>query len=61
MQEIAKELNAGRGYIIATEAEIKERFGENFTIQDDLLHIWTIYTSITDCNGRVSIDLIRVR
>lgn len=60
MQELARKLHAGRGYIIATEAEINERFGEGLAVSDNRLHMWTV-DFLTGWRGYARYYMRRIR
>lgn len=67
LQEIARQMSAGKGYEIATDAEIFAKYGELCPIfkvskvRDDKPRIWCIYTGVADSNGRVSLSVVCVR
>lgn len=67
LQEIAKEMAAGKGYEIGADAEIFAKYGElckGFKcakVRDNKPHIWCIYSSVADYRGRVSLSVICVR
>lgn len=67
LQEEARRLSAGRGYIIATDAEIFAKYGELCPIfkvakfRDNKPRIWCIYTDVVNYRGRVSLSVVCVR
>lgn len=67
LQEIARQMTAGKGYEIATDAEIFAKYGElckGFKcakVRDNKPRIWCIYTGVADVRGRVSLSVICVR
>lgn len=67
LQEIARQMTAGKGYEIATDAQIFAKYGDLCpifkvsTIRDNKLRIWCIYTGVADFRGRVSLSVICVR
>lgn len=67
LQEIAKEMAAGKGYEIGTDAEIFAKYGElckGFRcakVRDNKPRIWCIYTGVADSRGRVSLSVVCVR
>ena len=67
LQEIAKEMAEGKGYEIATDAEIFAKYGKLCPIfkvsrvRDNKPRIWCIYTSVADYRGRVSLSVVCVR
>lgn len=67
LQDIARKMASGKGYEIATDAEIFAKYGEIYpalkvaTIRDDKPHIWCIYSSVADRRGRISLAVVCVR
>lgn len=67
LQEITKEMASGKGYEIATDAQIFAKYGDLCpifkvsTIRDNKPRIWCIYTSLADYRGRVSLSVVCVR
>lgn len=67
LQDIARQMAAGKGYEIATDAEIFAKYGElcegfkYAKVRDNKTRIWCIYTSVADCRGRVSLSVVCVR
>ena len=67
LQEIARQMVAGKGYEIATDAQIFAKYGElckgfkYATVRDDKPRIWCIYTGVADYCGRVSLSVVCVR
>lgn len=67
LQEIARQMAAGKGYEIATDAEIFAKYGElckGFKcakVRDNKPRIWCIYTGVADMRGRVSLSVVCVR
>lgn len=67
LQEIAKEMAAGKGYEIATDEAIFAKYSELCPWfkwakeRDNIPHIWCIYTSVADSRGRVSLSVVCVR
>lgn len=67
LQEIAKEMAAGKGYEIGTDADIFAKYGDLCpifkvsTIRDNKPRIWCIYTGVADYRGRVSLSVVCVR
>lgn len=67
LQKIAKELATGKGYEIATDAEIFAKYGDLCPIfkvakvRDNKPRIWCIYTGVADYRGRVSLSIVCVR
>ena len=67
LQEIAKQMAAGKGYEIGTDAEIFAKYGDLYPIfkvakvRDNKPRIWCIYTGVADSRGRVRLSLACVR
>lgn len=67
LQEIARQMTAGKGYEIATDAEIFAKYGDLCPIfkvanvRDNKPRIWCIYTDVADSRGRVSLSVVCVR
>lgn len=67
LQDAAKEMAAGKGYEIATDAEIFAKYGElckGFKcakVRDNKRRIWCIYMGIADYRGRVTLSVVCVR
>jgi hypothetical protein len=67
LQEIAKKMASGKGYEIATDAEIFAKYGDLCpifkvsTIRDNKPRIWCISTGVADYRGRVSLSVVCVR
>lgn len=67
LQEIARQMAAGKGYEIATDAQIFAKYGELCPIfkvakvRDNKPRIWCIYTGVADFRGRVSLSVVCVR
>jgi hypothetical protein len=67
LQDIARQIALGKGYEIATDAEIFAKYGELCpifkvsTIRDNKPRIWCIYTNVANYRGRVSLSVVCVR
>lgn len=67
LQEIARQMAAGKGYEIATDAEIFAKYGDLCPIfkvakvRDNKPRIWCICSGGTDSRGRVSLSVVCVR
>lgn len=67
LQDAAKEMTAGKGYEIATDAEIFAKYGELCNgfkyakVRDNKPRIWCIYAGVADFRGRVSLSVVCVR
>lgn len=67
LQNVAKELARGRGYMIATDAEIFAKYGDLCPIfkvsrvRDNKPRIWCIHSGVADSRGRVSLSVVSVR
>lgn len=67
LQEIARQMAAGKGYEIGTDAEIFAKYGDLCpifkvsTIRDNKPRIWCIYSGVADSRGRVSLSVVCVR
>lgn len=67
LQEIARQMAAGKGYEIATDAEIFAKYGDlckgfkYAKVRDNKPRIWCIYTGVADYRGRVSLSVVCVR
>lgn len=67
LQEIARQMAAGKGYEIGTDAQIFAKYGElckGFKcakLRDNKPRIWCIYTGVADSRGRVSLSVVCVR
>ena len=67
LQDAAKEMASGKGYEIATDAEIFAKYGDLCPIfkvakvRDNNPRIWCIYTGVADYRGRVSLSVVCVR
>ena len=63
-REEARKLNQGRGYVIATPTEIKDRYPEFVTWEpgDDAGQemVWAFRASVSSRGGRCRINLVRV-
>lgn len=67
LQAIARKMAEGKGYEIATDAEIFAKYGElckSFKcakVRDNKPRIWCIYAGVADYRGRVSLSVTCVR
>lgn len=67
LQEIARQMAAGKGYEIGTDAQVFAKYGDLCpifkvsTIRGDMPHIWCIYSGVADSRGRVSLSVVCVR
>jgi hypothetical protein len=67
LQEIARQMVAGKGYEIATDAQIFAKYGElckgfkYAKVRDNKPRIWCICTGVADYYGRVSLSVVCVR
>lgn len=67
LQEIARQMAAGKGYEIGTDAQIFAKYGElckGFKcakLRDNKPRIWCIYANVADSRGRVSLSVVCVR
>lgn len=67
LQEIARQMAAGKGYEIGTDAQIFAKYGDLCpifkvsTIRDNMPRIWCIYSGVADSRGRVSLSVVCVR
>lgn len=67
LQDIARHMTAGKGYEIATDAEIFAKYGglcpifKVSRIRDNKPRIWCIYAGVADMRGRVSLSVVCVR
>ena len=65
LQEVARELIADKGYIIATDSEILTRYNKffrvKFTIRDDAKRIWAVTESTRNSSGKVELSIVCVR
>ena len=62
MREMARQLAEGKGYIIATDAEMMGKYNLKHTSErDSLKHVWCFYPSIANANGKVNITVVCVR
>lgn len=67
LQEIARQMATGKGYEIATDAQIFAKYGDLCPIfkvsriRDNKPRIWCIYTGVADMRGRVSLSVVCVR
>ena len=67
LQEIARQMAAGKGYEIGTDAQIFAKYGDlcpSFKwakVRDNMPRIWCIYTGVADSRGRVSLSVVCVR
>ena len=67
LQEVARQMATGKGYEIATDAEIFAKYGDLYPIfkvskeRDNKPRIWCIYTGVADVRGRVALSVVCVR
>lgn len=67
LQEIARQMAAGKGYEIGTDAQIFAKYGELCKglkcakVRDNKPRIWCIYSGVADSRGRVSLSVVCVR
>lgn len=67
LQEIARQMATGKGYEIATDAQIFAKYGDLCPIfkvkkmRDNKPRIWCIYTDVADSRGRVALSVVCVR
>lgn len=62
MRAEARKLAEGKGYMIATDAEMIEKYNMKYTkARDERKHIWCYFDSTPNANGKVEISVVCVR